>query len=103
MTGDHADSLRLPAPAVPPIAFRAAILILPATSPRRLMTNIESPCNKVCTVDPISGLCVGCGRNLAEIEGWIRFTADERAGIMAKLPQRLAALGRLLAERAGPG
>jgi uncharacterized protein len=82
------------------IAFRAAILILPAGSPRRLMTDIESPCNKVCTVDPISGLCVGCGRSLAEIGGWIGFGADERARIMTELPRRLAALDRLRAERA---
>ena len=69
-------------------------------SPRQLMTDIESPCNKVCTVDPISRLCVGCGRSLAEIEGWIRFGAAERARIMAEVPRRLAALDRLRAERA---
>lgn len=56
------------------------------------MTEIASPCNKVCAVDPISALCVGCGRTLAEIEGWIRFSADERARIMAELPARLMAL-----------
>jgi predicted Fe-S protein YdhL (DUF1289 family) len=54
----------------------------------------------VCTVDPISGLCVGCGRSLAEIGGWIGFDADERARIMTELPRRLAALDRLRAERA---
>jgi uncharacterized protein len=59
---------------------------------RRLMTDIESPCNKVCVVDPASGLCIGCGRNLAEIAGWIGFCADERARIMAELPERLAAV-----------
>jgi predicted Fe-S protein YdhL (DUF1289 family) len=56
------------------------------------MTDIESPCNKVCMVDPTSALCIGCGRNLAEIAGWIGFRADERARIMAQLPGRLAAL-----------
>jgi predicted Fe-S protein YdhL (DUF1289 family) len=54
------------------------------------MADIESPCNKVCAVDPISAHCVGCGRTLAEIAGWIRFSADERARIMAELPRRLA-------------
>ena len=53
------------------------------------MADIESPCNKICAVDPVSALCVGCGRTLAEIEGWIRFSADERARIMAVLPRRL--------------
>ena len=42
------------------------------------MADIESPCNKICAIDPVSGLCVGCGRTLAEIEGWIRFSAEER-------------------------
>jgi predicted Fe-S protein YdhL (DUF1289 family) len=58
------------------------------------MTDIKSPCNKVCTVDPASALCVGCGRTLAEIAGWIGFSADERARIMAELPGRLAALAK---------
>ena len=55
------------------------------------MADIESPCNKICAIDPVSALCVGCGRTLAEIEGWIRFSAEERARIMADLPRRLAA------------
>jgi predicted Fe-S protein YdhL (DUF1289 family) len=56
------------------------------------MADIETPCNKVCAVDPVSTLCVGCGRTVAEIAGWIGFTAAERARIMAELPQRLATL-----------
>jgi len=65
------------------------------------MADIESPCNKICAVDPVSALCVGCGRTLAEIEGWIRFSADERARIMAELPRRLAS--RPDSERARSG
>jgi predicted Fe-S protein YdhL (DUF1289 family) len=56
---------------------------------RRFM-DIETPCNKVCAVDPISALCVGCGRTLAEIGGWLAFSAEERSRIMAELPRRLA-------------
>lgn len=56
------------------------------------MADIETPCNKVCAVDPVSALCAGCGRTVAEIAGWIGFTAEERTRIMAQLPQRLAAL-----------
>jgi predicted Fe-S protein YdhL (DUF1289 family) len=51
--------------------------------------DIQSPCNKVCAVDPTSALCVGCGRTLAEIESWLRFSPEERARIMAELPRRL--------------
>jgi uncharacterized protein len=58
------------------------------------MAEIETPCNKVCAVDPVSGLCVGCGRTVAEIAGWIGFTAHDRAHVMADLPQRLAKLQR---------
>ena len=58
------------------------------------MADIESPCNKVCVVDPISALCIGCGRNLAEIEGWLRFLPEQRARVMAELPQRLSMLAR---------
>jgi predicted Fe-S protein YdhL (DUF1289 family) len=58
------------------------------------MADIETPCNKVCIVDPLSALCIGCGRTVAEIAGWIGFTAEERARVMAELPQRLAELHR---------
>jgi predicted Fe-S protein YdhL (DUF1289 family) len=51
-----------------------------------------SPCNKTCAVEPALGLCIGCGRTLAEITGWIGYSDHERACIMAELPQRLASL-----------
>ena len=51
-----------------------------------------SPCEKICVVDPASGLCRGCGRSLAEIEHWTRYTDAERAQVMAQLPQRLKAM-----------
>jgi hypothetical protein len=56
------------------------------------MAAIESPCNKVCVVDAASGLCIGCGRTLTEIGGWIAMTPEERRRIMAELPARLATL-----------
>jgi len=55
------------------------------------MTAIVSPCVKVCTLDAKAGLCLGCGRTLAEIEQWIRLGVTERARIMDELPARLAA------------
>ena len=82
-------------------AFRVAIFILLITSARPPMTDVESPCNNVCAVEPISAPCIGCGRSLAEIEGWVRMGADERARIVAQLPRRLAALGRPHTARAG--
>jgi predicted Fe-S protein YdhL (DUF1289 family) len=59
------------------------------------MTAIETPCIQVCTVDQLSALCVGCGRSLAEIAAWSRYSADERRRVMANLPQRLDRLHRI--------
>ncbi len=51
---------------------------------------IESPCNKICTLDAASGRCLGCGRSVDEIARWATMSAAERARIMAELPARLA-------------
>ncbi len=61
---------------------------------------IASPCTKVCTIDPHSGLCMGCGRTLDEIARWMSLGEPERARIIADLPRRLAA-GGLATEPAG--
>ena len=50
-----------------------------------------SPCVKICVVDPVSGLCIGCGRTVAEIAMWRELDAEERRAIMAGLDQRLKA------------
>jgi len=54
---------------------------------------IETPCRKICVVDPPTGLCVGCCRTLDEIARWIALTDAERSHIMAELPGRAARLG----------
>ncbi len=58
-----------------------------------------SPCVRLCTLDPDTSLCVGCGRTLAEIGRWGRYSDNERRTIMDLLPARLAA--RLAAIAAG--
>ena len=55
------------------------------------MAAIQTPCTKVCTVHPVSRLCLGCGRTLVEIARWAGYSDRERAEIMAKLPARLTA------------
>jgi predicted Fe-S protein YdhL (DUF1289 family) len=50
---------------------------------------ISSPCNKVCTIDPRSSLCLGCGRTLSEIAQWASLPETERVRIMAELPARM--------------
>jgi predicted Fe-S protein YdhL (DUF1289 family) len=54
------------------------------------MSQISSPCTKVCTIDPRSKLCLGCGRSLSEIGQWTSMSETERLRIMRELPQRLA-------------
>jgi predicted Fe-S protein YdhL (DUF1289 family) len=55
-------------------------------------TTIETPCVKICILDPRSGLCRGCGRNVDEIARWGRFSSEERLKIMGELPGRLERL-----------
>ena len=50
---------------------------------------MQSPCIKVCTIDPASRLCQGCGRTLDEIARWGGLGDAERARIMAALPERM--------------
>ena len=54
---------------------------------------ISSPCTKVCTIDPRSGLCHGCGRTLTEIAQWGSLSESERLRIMAELQRRLVTKG----------
>jgi predicted Fe-S protein YdhL (DUF1289 family) len=54
--------------------------------------DIKTPCNRVCTLHPVWGLCMGCGRSLEEIAGWIVFDDKERAAITMRLPTRLEAM-----------
>lgn len=57
----------------------------PSSGPPRA---IKTPCVKVCVIDGESGLCMGCYRQLSEVAGWARLTDEERAAIMAELPDR---------------
>lgn len=53
---------------------------------------MRTPCIRVCSLDPLTRLCAGCGRTTDEIAGWMRFSDEERETIMENLPGRLAAL-----------
>jgi uncharacterized protein len=59
-----------------------------------------SPCVKICVVDPLAGLCIGCGRTVAEISLWSEMAEPEREAVMALLPSRMAA-ARSRAARGG--
>jgi uncharacterized protein len=64
------------------------------------MAAIQTPCLKVCIVEPRTGLCLGCGRTTAGIAGWTAFTDVERSSIMASLPARVKAMLEPAAEAA---
>lgn len=51
---------------------------------------MQTPCVKICKIDPVTAICTGCARTLAEIAGWARFTDAERGRIMAELATRQA-------------
>lgn len=53
---------------------------------------IQSPCVKICVIQPDVRLCAGCLRSIDEIGAWSRYTPEERAAIMAELPSRAGLL-----------
>ena len=52
---------------------------------------VLSPCTNLCTLDPTTGLCLGCGRTMDEIVKWAGYSEAERRAIVAALPARMAA------------
>ncbi|THF53997.1 DUF1289 domain-containing protein [Allorhizobium terrae] len=46
---------------------------------------IESPCTGICTIEPQTALCLGCGRSLAQIAAWSSYAPATRRAIMATL------------------
>ena len=60
----------------------------------RIERGIETPCIKVCQIDPKERICTGCFRTTMEIGMWTRMSAEERAEIMADLPSRAGRVSR---------
>jgi predicted Fe-S protein YdhL (DUF1289 family) len=54
---------------------------------------ISSPCIKVCTLDRVSRLCVGCGRSLDEIARWGTLSETQRLDIILGLKARMTSAG----------
>jgi predicted Fe-S protein YdhL (DUF1289 family) len=52
---------------------------------------IESPCVRLCVVDPVTRLCLGCHRSIDEITIWSRMDPAARRAVMAELPARAEA------------
>ena len=47
-----------------------------------------SPCIKVCQMDPVRGVCIGCCRTLDEIARWGAMSDGEREIVMRQLGER---------------
>ena len=65
------------------------------------MPTASTPCVNVCVIDPMSALCIGCGRTAAEIGAWTTMSETERIAVMAGLTQRLTEARSRSARRAG--
>lgn len=57
-----------------------------------LVSSVPSPCSNVCKMHEASGWCEGCARTIAEIAAWSRADDATRLAILARLPERRAAL-----------
>jgi predicted Fe-S protein YdhL (DUF1289 family) len=53
------------------------------------VSSVSTPCINVCVLDPLSALCIGCGRTGEEITAWATMSEPERLAVMAELGQRL--------------
>ena len=61
-----------------------------APEPPSDMPDVESPCRKVCLLDPLEGACRGCGRTLDEIAAWPAADRPTKLKILARARDRLA-------------
>jgi uncharacterized protein len=85
---------RIPVASVRPLSYLAPMnaFDLPA---------IETPCIKICVIEPDSGFCIGCGRTRGEIAAWLDLSVGQRHEVMTTLPERVATLTQRKARRGG--
>jgi predicted Fe-S protein YdhL (DUF1289 family) len=48
----------------------------------------QSPCNRHCTVDPYTDICMGCFRTVEEIVGWTKYSKKEKEEVLTKTTER---------------
>jgi predicted Fe-S protein YdhL (DUF1289 family) len=53
---------------------------------------MQTPCIRICIIDPVSQLCRGCARTLGEIGDWSSYDDSRRSEIITLLPLRLETL-----------
>ena len=55
---------------------------------------IDSPCQKICVLHRMSGLCIGCYRTGDEIAQWSSMSPEQRRTVMAELPSRESSIAK---------
>jgi uncharacterized protein len=63
--------------------------------------DIETPCVKICVLEPETGFCIGCGRTRDEIGAWLGMTPVARRDVMDALPERVATMTQRKSRRGG--
>ena len=61
---------------------------------------VDSPCVKVCVIEPKSRLCTGCLRTIDEIGAWSRMSPEARRLVMDTLPSRASQITKRRGGRA---
>ena len=54
--------------------------------------SVESPCRKLCGLDPATRVCTGCLRTLDEIARWGRMSDDEKRGVLRRIEATAGAM-----------
>jgi uncharacterized protein len=49
---------------------------------------VESPCIRICRLDPAAQVCVGCQRTVDEIARWSGMTEDQQRHVLQLVEQR---------------
>jgi predicted Fe-S protein YdhL (DUF1289 family) len=49
---------------------------------------VASPCNSVCTLNPLSGFCNGCLRSLSEIADWSAMSDEDKRQVWRQIDER---------------
>ncbi len=45
---------------------------------------IKSPCINKCSLNPKTGICIGCYRTIDEIAGWAMMSNEQRLAVIKK-------------------
>lgn len=51
-------------------------------------TPVRSPCVKVCQMDPVTQLCLGCSRTQEERDWWVAYTDIQQREVLQRCEQR---------------